>query len=209
MKQLAWLTMFTALAGVGCSRDLVPDDTGRDTNGDGDTDPDDDRDTDPDTFSDDLVDCRETYDTPDPGSIGGLAVCETDELFCGDFIRGTTVNGSTQYSQDEYSEANFGGISNWDAAERIYYFRQNEGVNVRFVLYTPCRDLHLFMCLGWECATEEAIRPGDCSEALTRNEEGGYYRDIPGPGIGTREFEVIVEGRDGDEGNYGLEVICD
>ena len=213
MKMASWIGLVIAVVAVGCSPELEPD-SGRNDSGRDDRDSDDDGDTsdagtDTDFVDDDLVNCRSEYDTPLPGSVQNGGECTTDQLYCGDFIQATTVGGSTHYDTDHYLTAGIAtGSENWDAPERAYLFRQPVGESVRLTFYGPCGDMAIAACIGWECTDENAVQQGDCSAVITRGDDGGVYRDFPATSAGVREFEIIVDGRDGDVGNFGVRVEC-
>jgi hypothetical protein len=214
-----WLSLLILVAlqgGAGCSRSLHPDDSEGDTDTDTDADTDADTDTDTDTDTDadtdtDLVDCRAEYPTPDPGTLGAGGECTTDEVFCGDFIQATTIGGSTHYDSEHYSQAGAGQLSeDWDAPERVYAFRQQVGDAARITLYSPCRDISATACQGWECtdADSSEIQLNDCANLTVRGEDSSVYRDLPAPTSGARDWEIIIDGRDGDAGNFALRIEC-
>ncbi len=212
MKMAPWIGLSVALFAAGCSKELNPD-SGDDGPGTGivdgteDEDTSDDVDTDP--IDDALVNCRSEYDTPEPGGVPGFGECTTDQIYCGDFIQATTVGGSTHYDTEHYLAATFAtGSENWDAPERVYSLRQPVGQSMRVTFYGPCADMGIGVCSGWDCDEPEEVRSGDCSSLGTIDSDGGMYRDYPSTTSGVREFELVVDGRDGAQGNFGLRVEC-
>ncbi|MFT6161788.1 MAG: hypothetical protein ACJA00_004386 [Myxococcota bacterium] len=212
MKMAPWIGFSVALFAAGCSKELNPDSgdggpgTGivdgtedNDTRGDDDTDP----------VDDAIVDCRSEYDTPENGGVPSFGECTTDQLFCGDFVQATTVGGSTHYDTDQYLAALFAtGSENWDGPERVYQLRQNVGEVIRVTFYGPCADMKLGVCAGWDCEETEAVQAGDCSSLGERDSDGGMFREFPAPTSGVRRHELIVDGRDGAQGNFGLRIEC-
>ncbi len=212
MKMAPWIGLSVALFAVGCSKELNPD-SGDDGPGtgvvDGTGDVDTDRDDDTNEIDDDIVNCRAEYDTPEIGNVPSYGECTTDQLFCGDFIQGTTVGGSTHYDTDQYLAALFAtGSENWDAPERVYQLRQTVGEVIRVTLYSPCQDIVMGVCAGWDCQETEAASAGDCSSLGVREPDGSYRREFPAPSAGVRNHELIVDGRDGAQGNFALLIEC-
>jgi len=216
MGAAKWVAMIAAVGAVSCSRPFQTEtgtggdaDTDTDTDTDVDTDVDTDTDTDTDTTEPPIVDCRADYATPVPGSIAGLATCQTGELFCGDFIQATTVGGSTHYDETIYEPAGAGtSLEDWSAPERVYAFRQPVNTPIRVSLYSPCRDINILLCLGWECSDANGVSQSSCNAALEFDADGARFRDLPGPTSGPRNWELIVDGQDGDSGNFALRVEC-
>jgi hypothetical protein len=210
-----WLSLLILVAlqgGAGCSGSLHPDDSEGDTDTDTDADTDADTDTDTDTDTDadtdtDIVDCRADYATPDPGDAGGSnsGECTTDQVYCGDLIQATTVGGSTHYDEEHYEAFPCGANpgDDWGMPERVYAFRLPEGEAVRFTFYGPCDDMLMRIVQNSVCGEP---RSANCLVPSVRGTDGGYYYDIPSGAM--RDWEIIIDGRDGAEGNFAFRVEC-
>lgn len=210
-----WTTVLAVVVLAACSRNLRPgddpdftdtgtpqntDDTGFDTG-------------EPSTPPDGDIDCTADYPTPSPTGGDGEDFCITDELQCGDVIYGTTVGGSTAYDHEQYDAWTCGGPAtnlDWSAAERIYEIWVAPGQSATVRLYIECGALTL-----------RTVHTTDvCPVEL---EKHCVYAGLTSPNSQIREHElfnhganpvsarheVVVDGRDGFEGNYRLDVICD
>lgn len=213
MKMVPWKVLAVMLLSGACSNQLRPD-SGEvdDDSSDVDTSDTDDDTREPDTDTDtdtDFLNCRTDYITPAPGTTGVGGECTTDQVYCGDLLRATTVGGSTVYDTEEYNAAGIATNSeDWSAPERAYYLRQPQGQTMRITWWGPCADMDIAVCQGWECADPLEIQQNDCSALLTATGDGGFYRDFPAPGAGARDWEIVVDGRDGDVGNFAVLIEC-
>lgn len=210
MKMAPWIGFTVALIAAGCSKELNPD-SGDDGPGtgvvDGTEDVDDDTRGDDDTdVIDDFLDCRVDYPTVNTGE--GDDECLTEQLFCGDVIQGTTVGGSDVFGYPEYEDMGCISISSdWSGSERVYRFRLPAYTEGSLRVHTKCGEFRMRL-LNEDSCDAPRLTTTSCTVATQEVENNVFGTFIPSSNQ-AKTFFVIVDGAEGYEGNYALEVVCE
>lgn len=221
MRSTLLLTVLSAALVVGCSRNIdVGDDTGTDDTGTDDTGEDSDTSTDSDSDTETGggdsggLDCQATYSTPDPFGGTGDDACLTQTLSCGDDFFQSTEGGTT-IADSVYDQPSDGGFwacspgvvgvnADWSAAERFYELDIPPDTSVTLRLDAKCGDLFI-----------RAIRSETPCDVT--HEHNCWLPSISGskqtlqltnPATVSHRYDVVVDGVDGFEGNFRLEVDC-
>jgi len=184
-------------------------DTDTDTDADADTDADTDVDTDVDTSSlDALPDdfCERSFPTDAPAG----PACLTGTLSCGDSVDGTLVGGRSEFDAAMYAlwycTPNL-DLEPYDGPERVYAVELPAHTHASFVLQTPCADLDVF-ALYWP----DADTCPDVTDPTRECDAGDGSADIDVAEILSVEPErdlVVVDGREGEQANFRLTVLCE
>jgi hypothetical protein len=128
-------------------------------------------------------------------------------LACGDVVTGTTVGGSTDFNTEIW-EAAFcldyllGDPGHLDAAERVFELDVAPDTFAVVQLDSPCARMDMRAVRTTRSCNTEA---GNCTTA-----SGNFAFSevsLAGTETGSR-WEIIVDGYDGDEGNFRLTVDC-
>lgn len=190
-------------------------DADSDADADGDSDADGDADADADTDFPADLDCDEDLATADPGA-SGLGSCVTEEVFCGDKIQGSIVGGSAVYDYDFWEsiqslDALFGDYEALDGPERVYVFRGLERDEYVVATVSTCFDL-------WASWIQYGDTDGDFCDLSEFNvgavfESGDpngrtWWTTRPNGSAGVYDFEFVIEGLHGAEGNFELTIDC-
>ena len=139
--------------------------------------------------------------------------CITQTVTCGDTIFGTNLGGSTAYGSKEYINTyacagQWGFEADYSAPERVFHFVMPGGEHADIELEAPCADMRLTALFvpSEECPTD----PGSCSSPTMSNTKGSTQTLIGEFGHATqdRDFYFIVDGLDGEIGNFRLKVNC-
>lgn len=149
--------------------------------------------------------CDDTPSTPAPGS--GPAACYTAELDCGDSVTHTTTGGETNLSEG-YSTGAWACIgsdpltADYSAPERRYTFSAPEGTEPVVTLESDCNLTMKVLRRSTGC-------PTDASQVTCWDAVGDFDESIQThtffPGL---DYEIIVEGVDGGEGAFTLDIVC-
>ena len=151
------------------------------------------------------LECHPDYDTPEPGN-NGLPECVTQEISCGDVIKGTIEGGSTVFSNEsgmawEWCSGHSTG-SQLAGPERVYRLNVDAGSTYVTPRLKSCEPLQLLWYqTNQACPTERVL----CSY-ITVDGSRDQTDDILLAGNGTIWF--VVEGIDGTSGNFELTVEC-
>ena len=149
--------------------------------------------------------CDRLFDTPSPGG-GGLPSCVTEEISCGDIVRGTLAGGSTSFSNEPdraWEQCSGQGPFGDDLTgpERVY--KLDVGTNTY-------ASVHLVSCertqLLWYQTAQECPQEHVACSYVTVDGSTDQQEDIVLGGSGILWF--VVEGLAGSDGNYILSVEC-
>jgi hypothetical protein len=142
-----------------------------------------------------------TLPDPDPGT------CVVQALTCGQTIEGTTVGGSTAFDRQVWDDAMCLDYllldpGHLDAAERVFSIEVPPDMFASVTMQS-CARLDL-RTVNTTLACNTSARncstgSGDWDEATVNN--------LVGTSTGER-YEIIVDGYNGDEGNFRLTVDC-
>jgi len=230
MRKWTTLTVLATVMAFGCSRNITPNDSGPADTGTNDTGSHDTgtHDTSTDTGTTDTggdtgtngVDCQADLTGSTPVPIGGPGndFCVTDTLHCGDVVDGTTEGGSTWYGNDWGTDSNrtwtdkmgcngsdtFG--ESLSAPERVYTLDlTNSSQQANLVLYNDCGDLVLRAVRGSDPCPGKAQTTYFCTSATTDGD--GHEMNFTPLNTGYN-WTIIIDGLNGFQGNYRLEVNC-
>ncbi len=194
-----------------------PTDGDADTDADADSDADADVDTDTDADTDTGVglDCSADYLSGMPTG-SPLGECVTEEVTCGDVLFGTNTGGTTiyDYAFSESLGALGSLLGNGDALdgpERVYVFRGlavDEQVEFRV---DACFDVWGTWVRHGDVGDDFCSAGGFNVGGLFEERDGNQSRWTVQYNLAsqsTYDFEFIVEGLDGAEGNYMISVAC-
>lgn len=149
-------------------------------------------------------------DIDDGGPVGGPG-CITADLSCGETIVGHTKGGVRRFDTDWW-ESNFcwpATVDHDGGDERVYRLVMPEGEWRAFVwMDSPCADLDL-MAARWDGddCPPDGVHVTHCESNL------GVVRGIGDERIelvhqGQATWYIVVEGKDENEGAFGLHVQC-
>ncbi len=148
----------------------------------------------------------------DGGELNGQD-CVTDFIECDQTIIGHTRGGTKNFSTKWY-ESNFctpATTFHDSGDERVYKFSFPDDKEWRawFTLDTPCADLDVFVIQwdGTKCPTDAHIGQGMECDAKVQD---GTARERPEAVTdgNWRNWLVVVEGKDGEEGAFALTAQC-
>lgn len=159
--------------------------------------------TEPPTTLDD--ECDELFETPDPGA-NGLGACVTDEIACGQTVRGTIRGGSTVFANEPdlaWEQCSGQGPFGDDLGgpERVYRV-DTAGYDYVSVRLVSCERTQLLWYQTAQVCPEETLI---CSY-ITVDGSTDQSDDIVLSGSGVMWF--VVEGLAGADGNFELTVEC-
>ncbi len=151
-----------------------------------------------------------------PGAVpvtGNIDGCVSDTLTCGDSVVATTMGGNSVMDDRDYlawfctpfPEGEYAG------AERTYNVTVPAGQSATFTLESPCAELDIF-ALRWELWMNNELCPEygnsviECEADDSR--DGGSITVYADP---TREtnYLVIIDGRQGEQEAFALDITCD
>lgn len=148
-------------------------------------------------------------DIDDGGPVSGPG-CITSDISCGETIVGHTKGGVRRFDTDWW-ESNFCWPATEDhdgGEERVYRLVMPEGEWRAFVwMDSPCADLDL-MALRWNEGDDcppEGVHVTHCESNLVRG-VGNERIELVHQGQAT--WLIVVEGKDQQEGPFGLHVQC-
>ncbi len=178
-------------------------DSDTDTDGDADADSDADGDSDTDIRID--VDCDASL-SPQPVDPDN---CITQSISCGETLVDTIEGGENMVSGADYASSwacAVVGSSNYDGPERMYEFEHPGTGNATIKLVSPCTELDLFA--AYWADSNACLRSGvsilECEGDIgTGDGEITIWNNEP------RRYVIVVEGPEGQEGNFGLGVVCE
>lgn len=145
------------------------------------------------------LNCDETPGAPPSSCISGT-------LTCGGTVAGTTRGGDSNVSDPFYAGAFcFPSGDRHDGAERVYLLEAPPQMDVQVNLDSPCADLDI-AAVAWNydgrCPTENHPVP----ECEGSNARGGATLRLNT--FQARDYLIFVDGKDGAEGNFRLQVSC-
>ena len=153
----------------------------------------------------DELDCTPgAYTLPEPPTDS----CVVQELSCGDTIDGSTAGGSTSFDRDVWEAAMCLDYllldpGHLDAPERVFHVTIPTGMFGAVALTSPCARLDLrTVNTDLDCNTSAQ----NCT-AASGTFASSTVNSLVGGSSGER-YEIIVDGYDGDEGNFRLSVDC-
>lgn len=213
MRSAAFYLAFASLFGA-CNGDLQPVDdtngtdpaTGTGTSSDTGTGSDtgSDTSTGSDTGTTQPVGCDATPTTPAPNALG---TCHTAELFCGDHIEHTTVGGSTDYSSSTYEAwqcfGQWGIGKDYSAPERSYFIAAPPGTQPVVTLTTKCHNFTLRQVMV--SAFDECPNNANLPVCEGSRSSGADLSTTLFPGY---NYMIVVDGIDGAQGAFSLDVVC-
>ncbi len=135
--------------------------------------------------------------------------CVTAELVCGDTVVGTTEGGLSEYDDAFYSGDSFCSSlpDNYSGNERAYRFAMPANAEAVVSMDSACGgDLDL-IAIRWPdehtCPTIHHTI-GQCDEDDSKGDGQLELFSDRHP----RTFLLVVEGKDGEDGEFGLKVDC-
>ena len=153
---------------------------------------------------------KQCGDVTDGGPEDGPG-CTTAELSCGDTIIGHTKGGG-QYFDTRFYEKFYctPATTNHNGGdERVYYLRSPEDrKRIWVTMDTPCADLDPAVIKyegGGECPTKQSSGVNDC-EMWPKS--GNTREVVDVTSTGANDWLIVVEGKDDEEGAFGLTVQC-
>jgi hypothetical protein len=138
--------------------------------------------------------------------------CVTSTLSCDTRKIDTLKRGYALYGAAAYQAWYCGwtGGDPWSGSERVYAFEHPGTGTVTFTLDTPCAEMDLVV-LRWgyfasegTCPTESTSLISECEMDMDSGDSGqvSVYASSPA------DYLVIVDGVDGAEENFSLEIAC-
>lgn len=150
------------------------------------------------------VECDDTeLEMPAPGD-----TCVVMDLACGDVVEHRTDGGSHVFDRSVWEGAT---CLDWlasdggelDGPERVYGLDVPAGQTATVSLASPCADLDLRVV---HTVSPCNTAPSQCT-AGTGDFRGSQVSSLVGASSGER-YEIIVDGYEGDAGNFRLSVDC-
>ncbi len=133
--------------------------------------------------------------------------CTVTPLSCGDVWQGTTVGGSSRFGYDTWQGAQcldylLGEVGSLAGTERLFELTVAEGQGAVVRLLSPCarHDLRAV-------ATSETCNDSPATCVTASGDFSVAEVDLRGT-LGGRRWEIIVDGYDGEQGNFQLTVTC-
>jgi hypothetical protein len=133
--------------------------------------------------------------------------CITDDIGCGETVRGHTVGGGGNRFDTKFYQSKFCLVSSetYQGEERIYRFSMPAATLATAELHSPCEDLDLFV-MQW--APQQCPAPGSSVGAcdVTTRPGGGSVDmvSINNP----RHFLLVIDGKGGVEAPFELTLSC-
>ena len=135
--------------------------------------------------------------------------CVTAELACGDSIVGTTEGGLSEYDDHFYSGDSFCSAlpDNYSGSERAYRFAMPANAEAVIVLDSACGGDMDLIAMRWpetESCPNIHHSLGQCDEDDSKGDGRlELYSDKR-----ERNFILVVEGKDGIGGEFGIKIDC-
>lgn len=135
--------------------------------------------------------------------------CVTAELVCGDTVVGTTEGGLSEYDDKFYSGDSFCSSlpDNYSGSERAYRFAMPANAEAVVSLDSACGGDMDLIAIRWP---DEHTCPNihhsisQCDEDDSSGDgQLELYSDKH-----ARNFLLVVEGKDGEDGEFGLKIDC-
>ncbi len=133
--------------------------------------------------------------------------CQTGTLVCGDSVTGTTEGGLSQLGGSSYLDWFCDPTPDaYAGPERVYLFVMEGRGQATVTLESPCVDLDLMvMHYGDEA---NCPSPGAGISECEASEKSGVDTVVVSA-FERYAFYVVVDGKNGNTGNYRLSVSCD
>ena len=135
--------------------------------------------------------------------------CVTAELSCGDSIIGTTEGGLSEYDDHFYSGDSFCSSlpDNYSGNERAYRFKMPANAEAVISLDSACGGDMDLIAMRWpetDSCPNIHHSLGQCDEDDAKGDGRlELYSDKR-----ERNFILVVEGKDGEDGEFGLKIDC-
>jgi len=153
-------------------------------------------------LAEDPVECSPDYNTPTPRN-----GCIMADLQCGSIVEGSTVTGGKNWG-DEFYANHFCSVERHqyhEAPEAIYRLHVPPNLRATIKLISNCAELDL-AAVGWpedRCPTEQHMIH-ECEMDVSRGGGSVVVQTVDNP----QYFLVGVDGKNGETGNFRLEVSC-